>query len=853
MSKPAVETRSETAAAVASDPATVTSLANGIAEAAVLFAVVAVPLYFSVLTGAGYEADKAVLLRLIGAVAAAAWIVGRAAGPSKASAGGSRAMVWLVAALLGVYIVSTVLSIDPRLSVFSSFDRGEGLWTFGALAAVVAVAAGRFRAAGRVDRLVSVILAGSVPATVYGLLQQFGLDPVPASGDPSSLAFPVWSTFGQHLFFASYLVMVIPLTAARVWETREGWRSPAQWAPQDVQAAVYIAGGLALFFVFLLAGVKQTPLFALYPLLLAGLTVLALATHQRAKASTRAQAAAYAALLLAQVVALLFTGARGAWLAFLVSVPVFGILLGRRLNRPMIWQSLTAATVVVGAFLLLLNIPGGPLQPLRTVKGLSRLADITGGAGSEGSAQGRVLIWHGVVKLISTTPPIGNQAGGSFRDVIGYGPESLAWAFQRVFPLQLRQVTDEIWTWDRAHDIFLNYFAELGAAGLAVIVALLILYFVRLGRRLESGSPRPLILIALAGGMAAHLVDGVFGLEMAVTLLFFWLFVGLVAGPAWREEEVPPARLRQLDSVFMALLVGGLAVALLLVVIPQVQTPAVLSALIVLSALAGIGVVALPLMPEGVTLPRLSGRVALSGGVAALAVALSAGAVWQVEHGALADRTSGSAFAAGKTALGIGDLQEAVNADPTEPRFSTDLGNAYLSLAASRAGPGKTVALSADAYRTLAPGMVTVLGRSELFALSRQAMQETLSLTPLDPEAWDSLGLLDRAQRRDAASLSAFRHAETLSLQNPRYLDEEALTLIQAGNTDQAMSVAKAAEALDNGYWYSHYAAAEAAQHAGNRPAAQQEANLALADVPATWPPPPQSEIQALQQMAAGG
>jgi len=846
---------------------TVTSLANGVAEATVLFAVVAIPLYFSVLTGAGYEADKAVLLRLIGAVAGAAWLASTlTAGrhvTARSSARTGRILTWLVAALLGVYLLSTALSIDPRLSIVGSFDRGEGLWTFAALVCLFVVVATRFRKTEKIDRLVTVILVGSVPATAYGILQQAGVDPVPASGDPSSLAFPVWSTFGQHLFFASYLVMIAPLTAARAWETRDGWRSAVLWTARERTAAVCVLGAAGLFFVFLVAGVQQTPLFALYPLALAGLTVLALIAGGNSGMPTRVTSAAYVLLLAAQILALLFTGARGAWLGFLVSVPVFGILLGRRLNRPRIWQSLTAATVLIGAFLVLLNIPNGPLQPLRTVKGFSRLADITGEGGTQGSAQGRVLIWHGVTKLMSETPGIGSTAGGAFRDLIGYGPESLAWSFQRVFPLELRRVTAEIWTWDRAHDIFLNYFAELGAAGLVLILAILVVYIARVVRGLSGPQPRPLLLIALASAMAGHIVDGIFGLEMGVTLLFFWLFVGIVAAVPWSTASPEPAASNvpptdqnppPMDAFFLPVIVGGLAAALLVVLVPAVESPAVLAGIIVVSTLVGIGVIAVALNPELTRLHIVVPRPAIAVLVtAALLAALGSGAVWQVERGALADRLSGGELAAGHTGAGIGDLQEAVNADPTEPRFSSDLADAYLAFAATRVGSGETVPIGPDSYRTMDPAQILLLGRSELFQLTRQTMRSTLALTPLDPEAWNNLGLLDRTQHRYGAALAAFRRAESLSTQNPRYLDEEALTYLQNGNVDQAMAVAQQAEALDTGYWYSHYAMALAAHHAGNRPVAQREANLAITDVAATWPPPPQSQIQAMQQIAQTG
>src|SRR5690606_17951074 len=51
------------------------------------------------------------------------------------------------------------------------------------------------------------------PVSLYGLLQHYRLDPLPWGGDTT---FRVASTMGNPIFVAAYLIMVVPLTIARL-------------------------------------------------------------------------------------------------------------------------------------------------------------------------------------------------------------------------------------------------------------------------------------------------------------------------------------------------------------------------------------------------------------------------------------------------------------------------------------------------------------------------------------------------------------------------------------------------------------------------------------------------------------
>ena len=844
-----------------SDASRLKGAADRVVEAGCLAAVLLLPLYFSVLTLSGYESDKAVLLRVLAVLVGAAWIVGFALG-ERDRATRSSLLLWLALTILLVYCLATILSIDPRLSLWGSQGRQQGLWTRASYLVFLVAVATRLRSRRQRERLVSMLLLGSVPAAVYGVLQQLGYDPIPSGGDPNTLSWPVRSSFGQHIFFASYLVMVIPFSAARLVANRGAWSSASKrWflTPEVLQGGAALAFVAATYVIFMAWGSAHPALFAVFPglLLLYVLLGLWLETLPDSPVLQHARLLGYGALLALQLLALAFTGARGAWLGFLAALPVFGFLGARRMRRPGVARGVLAVTLAAGLFLLLLNIPNGPLHPLRNVRGLNRLADITASGGAGGSAQGRLLIWQGVWQLMTHQPAVGGDWGGPLRAIVGYGPESLHWAFESVYPLKLRVVTSEIWTWDRAHNIFLDYLVDAGLLGLLAVLALLGTFLYRAFSALpRAQEPEAWILIAAASAAAGHLVDGFFGIETVVTLLLLWILVGLVAGVSSEPVEdhvAPTLRLPRGSPFWFGL---GLAIALIMA-LPFGDHPAVLAALWLVSLVLGVGAIA-ALLEEPGRLPRISlslhGRRLLFVSILAALSAVVLGSQMRFQTAAVADRAGVTALDNGQVVQALGYLEEATQANSYEPKYEADLAGAYLTLGAVRLDSGDpTYVPTTSDVRTIDPAIATSLGKDQLFTLARFALESAQSFSPLDPDTYYNLGnvLLQSGQPEQA--MGQFRRAEALSLNNPRYLDQEALAQLQERQLQRAARKAHQALSLDNTFWYSYYTLALVDDQLGARDRARQEATESLAWVHNYWPPPPSQQLAQLQSLQRAG
>jgi len=115
---------------------------------------------------------------------------------------------WLLA-YVGLVVVSSVLALDPKLAVFGSDARRDGLITFSFY--LMAYLVGR-RLRLREDVLVGAVLGSLLVIDLFGLLQFFKIDPTFLRLYPDSWRGLVFSTMGNPNFLGSYLTLTLPFT-----------------------------------------------------------------------------------------------------------------------------------------------------------------------------------------------------------------------------------------------------------------------------------------------------------------------------------------------------------------------------------------------------------------------------------------------------------------------------------------------------------------------------------------------------------------------------------------------------------------------------------------------------------------
>lgn len=521
-------------------------------EAAWLAAAMLTPVFFNIYSSRIFEPDKITLLRSLALVVCGAWLLKSLEGGfSRWRDQNGRKMLlrqWLrtpillpVLLSLLVLSLSTLLSINPRVSLLGSYQRLQGTYTAFCYFVLFAAVLNHLRRMEQIDRLVLTLILSSLPVSIYGVLQHYGLDPIPWGGDVQER---IAANMGNSIFVAAYFIMIFPLTFMRMVDAFEALLQEEGFA-------------LAHF----------------------------------------SRATIYVFIACLQLVALYFTGSRGPWLGWGSSM-VF-LWLGFSLIWKKRWLTFSGVgtALVIGIFLVLLNVAGGPFAHLRMrpeFKRLGQLLDVESRTGKV-----RTLIWTGAAELVLPHAPLEFPDGrkdalNPIRWAVGYGPESMYVAYNPFYPPELTLVEQRNASPDRSHNetwdalvttgllgliaylwlfgavlyyglkwlglvtdqgqrnLFLGLFLVGGVCssvgfllwkglpflGVALpfgMIAGVLIYLIVASLRGKYSPPegtasrmRAYLLLGLLAAIVAHFVEINFGIAIAVTRTYFWVYVALL-------------------------------------------------------------------------------------------------------------------------------------------------------------------------------------------------------------------------------------------------------------------------------------------------------------------------------------
>lgn len=457
-----------------------------VVEAGWLVSAVAIPLFFNIFSSRVFEPDKLTLLRCIVLLMAAARLVklltaGRRPAFSLPRLARSSPLALPVLAFAAVFVLTTLLSVEPRISFWGSYVRLQGLATNLAYLTLFFLVAEGLRSRLQLARLVSVIIMGSIPITLYGIIQHLQLDPLPWGGD---VTFRVTSTMGNAIFLAAYLIMVVPLTLVRLFDASRN---------------------------------------------------LLRAAPGQASLTARLLVAGYSLAAVIQLVAILFTKSRGPWLglgAGLFFMVIIWFVRHRQHRAASYAGAAFAACLVV---LVALNVPGSPLTPLKSVstyvERLGTLMDM-----HAGTNRVRTLIWFG--------DGVGRGAAGLItedpaRTALGHGPESMYIVYGPYYPPDLAHLEARNAAPDRSHNDLLDYLVTMGFLGLFVYLLVFVRGFSTGLQALwkESDLSRQALVVGMLGALTAHLVESLTGIAIASTLTYTWLMLGCLSAIAVMPAE----------------------------------------------------------------------------------------------------------------------------------------------------------------------------------------------------------------------------------------------------------------------------------------------------------------------------
>lgn len=510
-------------------------------EAGWLAAVIVAPLFFNFYSHRSFELNKVALIRSIALVMALAWIIRLIeAGPSMSTMRGwrtrfSNPLAVPVLFMAGVYVLTTITSVVPRISFWGAYARPQGTYTTLSYIAIFFLMWHSLRTRQQLERLIFVLLLTSLPVSLYGIMQHYNLDPLPWIA--TELATRLRSTMGNPIFLSAYLIMVVPLTLRRLL---------------DSLSAVLQGNGKGIS-TFLLAG-------------------------------------CYILFLATQLICILFAQSRGPVLGLAGGVFFFLALLATSGNRKGLTLAVTGVALILILFLIFFNLPNSPFAFLRDVPYLGRLGRIF----VTEESPGRMLIWQGAIEMATDDPwrtllgygpdsmfvaynkfyPVGlidyelgerpdrlhNQSFDALATTGLIGFAAYILLFTSIFYYGLKGLGLIRNRQQRAAFVLLLLIGgSLGAliprvvegtwrlsgmglplgfvAALTVYLVAQVLFFNDASQKPES-SWRHRLLIVFLSALVAHFIEIQSGIAVAATLTYFWIYAALlvIVGYSLREE-----------------------------------------------------------------------------------------------------------------------------------------------------------------------------------------------------------------------------------------------------------------------------------------------------------------------------
>ncbi|MBI1815241.1 MAG: O-antigen ligase family protein [Deltaproteobacteria bacterium] len=426
-------------------PSKLNAAAGALAETTVAAALVAVPFFFNLHSERIFEEDKIPLLRSLAVITLVALLIwwgegGRSEGRRNEGPVWRLPLVKPALLVVAAYGLATLCSVAPWTSFWGGYTRMHGAYSQGAYVILFAAIVLLFRTREQIDRLVTVAILASVAPVVYGLIQHLDRDPVKWGSD---VAQRIHAGAGNAIFYGAFMIMVVPLTLARVIAT-----------PREV------------------------------------------ATHRLAAA---VRGAGYLGLLACQLLAIVFAQSRGPIIGLAVGLMSFFLLLASERRARSLTIAVTVAAAAGAVFLITLNLPRSPLAALRATQYFGRLSRVF--ETETGTGRVRTLIWEGATEMLAANPARALLGYGPETMYVAYPPyypTDLAYYESR------QKLPDR--AHNETFDALLTTGAIGLAAQLTLLLAVCVCVLCQLGILRTSAQRRAWLAVTLAGGMVGALL-----------------------------------------------------------------------------------------------------------------------------------------------------------------------------------------------------------------------------------------------------------------------------------------------------------------------------------------------------------
>lgn len=396
-----------------------------------------------------FDINKSVALRLLITISLSALLVWMAAGGYWLRCKSKMLrIVW--SAVAGLFLLSSLLSLHPAISLLGSYERQQGFHNLIAYLLFFILIIFAFRERRDVEKAIIALQYSAAFVCIYGLLQVLGLDFLHWA--ESSIA-RIFSTLGQPNFLGHFLVVTLPLTL------------------------------YAILFLYKRLVTKT-------------LGIL---------------------LFAAQLICLVFTYSRSAWLAFIISFLAAGLLALWHYKKRVLFFTVSITAIVIFVLLSLAPVRNFLLEKnggdsLSIVYRVATAFDIR-----EGTTATRLHYWSAGWRAFIEAP--------FSRQLIGFGPDVQA----TVYVQQYR--TD--WAYyermnafpDRAHNAPLDILLQFGWVGFGIFTIFVVLCVWPLWQTLRRAEGAHYWLgVSILIALVAYVVNNLFSFSLtAMSMILYSL------------------------------------------------------------------------------------------------------------------------------------------------------------------------------------------------------------------------------------------------------------------------------------------------------------------------------------------
>jgi putative inorganic carbon (HCO3(-)) transporter len=421
-----------------------------------------------------------------------------------------------VGAFLIALAVATILSPYPKLAFWGRKWRSEGLLAFLMYGAAFFLFALSADSARKVKTYLYAFLVGAGIASVYGLLQFFGLEFLPRN-ELRSGWWRAFATSGNPAFLSAYLLLALPFPILFFLFPRKETHHGDTEDTEKKRRERVIMGKTKAEFCLILTKTN-----------ISVLVLRALrASVVRIKTAQSWLWLGLAALIFSCILA---TYHRGAWVG-LVAGAIFALVLLKRNARLGLKIPLRRIAILVVVFLTCVVIidrsaiaVGNPSLIVRVSEGTK--------PGSVGSSTIRVrtYIWRATLPLIARRPAFG-WGPDTMHEVWDYAPK----------PHELGYTGKVGGTPDKPENLTLQIAYEGGLVALTafvIAVGLFLIIMWRAASRLEGFEKTAALAILV--GCVSHLAQQQFSFSSVSSSPVFWSLLGLglaISHRRWRSHS----------------------------------------------------------------------------------------------------------------------------------------------------------------------------------------------------------------------------------------------------------------------------------------------------------------------------